>query len=1442
MTPLIPSDSVDALIAKGLPGWMSESSEDALRRLHRAIRLEQALNHRIEECWRGIPALDEFAQALLERALSKLLNVKVDARHSVLRVARKKLLPTAGPRLSTPITARVERYNLLTAALHNFHEDECVPSIWREGRVIDQHGKVLKLSFERFAYLCRTLDIGARYQRLLRQHFQLGGEATTVVKDIHELQQASLRARLEVAVRLGQLRGEIDERTYLRMLPLCAEQPIVPADPARMVPRQLYLLGKRIHGVVTVEAHTEGKLNSVIAWLPNEPQAAVQRHASWDALYQALSRKLRSPGYLKYFTGFIAERDRIAFLTTLNSRLAATDEAESLDGRNLPIDQPLLPYLRQLQVDKWLDDARILAVSSADVDEQDRRKQLDGYKELGLDLLGLAGLFVPALGAIMLAVTAGQLCAEVYEGYEAWQIGDRQAALDHLFGVAENVLAGVALTAGAQLAGRALQRFKAVDGLAPVCSLDGRVRLCRPDLPGYAVAASGLDTGQLETVYGMRRLRLPQATYEVDDAAEEGMCIRHPSRAGAPSVFLEHNEVGGWRHELEAPHSWAGAGPLLRRLGRDLATVTDELADSLLLITGYDEAGLRRLHLEGGKPPARLLDALERYQLHQRVASLDAADFEAQLLAQQKTPQRGVELLRRDFPGLTPRCAGQLLRQAEEVDVQRLLERQRVPLRMAEQARWYLGDSRLDRACTGLLLPQAVNADTERLTLALLHKREIWPASTSIRLIAEGQEDAPLATIGPADALETLIFVKGESGYWQEPADNVVTSFLEALIASFDETQRESLGGANLDAAQLGRALARQASEDREEAARLIGLAPAPGRVRPPRRLGDGRLGYPLSGRGEGGRQALRRGLRQIFPTFTDQQLDAYLADLAQREVEPWGHYAQLRRQLLGLRASLQRWQDEASGVLMRLRRRRAADRIRRCWRRKSNMGVEGGYVLHIDALQVGTLPDLPVDVSFAHVTELTLRGMALEQLPDAFLRRFTGVVEMDASRNELTAIPSGLEQLTRLRQVDLRHNRIVIDSQANERLASLPRLERLNLSHNPLGQAPALAGLPRLRNLSLRNTGLQELPSRAQQPWRALTDFRDNQLRRINMELQGLRERLQRMVVHDNPLESVAEEELSAAQGGGSEGPSESSTDSEGTPAYRRHVLDAAIREHWLAGSQGAERMQRLSQWDALVAEPGSRDFFRFLGDFAYSTDMLRRPRLYRARVWAIIEACIEDTEIREALFVQAGGPRTCEDRVLWILSQMESRVLVVQMTRDLPEEGAQTALVQLGRSLWRLDQVDRIAARQAGRLRRAGVEVDEIEVFLTYRVNLAGPLQLPPQPATMHYESHSGVGRTDINAARLEVQNLETPRRLSESLANQTFWEDHVRRRYRQRFEDMLAPFYARLAVLEENASQTGELAYLQGSNTLRDELLATERRLIRTLAREAHGLEED
>nr|WP_238343358.1 NEL domain-containing protein [Pseudomonas sp. RW3S2] len=77
----------------------------------------------------------------------------------------------------------------------------------------------------------------------------------------------------------------------------------------------------------------------------------------------------------------------------------------------------------------------------------------------------------------MLVVGALQIADEVYEGYLDWSVGDRQGALDHLFGVAENIAVGVAVGIGASAAREALQRVAFVDALVPLRNEAGALRL-----------------------------------------------------------------------------------------------------------------------------------------------------------------------------------------------------------------------------------------------------------------------------------------------------------------------------------------------------------------------------------------------------------------------------------------------------------------------------------------------------------------------------------------------------------------------------------------------------------------------------------------------------------------------------------------------------------------------------------------------------------------------------------------------------------------------------------------------------------------------------------------------------------------------------------------------------------------------------------------------------
>lgn len=229
----------------------------------------------------------------------------------------------------------------------------------------------------------------------------------------------------------------------------------------------------------------------------------------------------------------------------------------------------------------------------------------------------------------MLAVAAVDVVSEVYKGYEDWRIGDRQGALDHLMGVAQNLAAGAVIGAVHMGISRALERVSFVDALTPVHEGEGRARLA---------------------------------------------------------------------HWPPSAHHLDGGGPLLRRFGGVFAETSDQSAETLLRITGFEEAQVRHIHLDGGESPARLGDAHERYELHTLEPRLRGRAFERELAARQGVPSVAGALLIKVFPGLSVRGAEEILASASGAQIKALLATGRVPLAMAERARWFLRESRVDRA------------------------------------------------------------------------------------------------------------------------------------------------------------------------------------------------------------------------------------------------------------------------------------------------------------------------------------------------------------------------------------------------------------------------------------------------------------------------------------------------------------------------------------------------------------------------------------------------------------------------------------------------------------------------------------------------------------------------------------------------------------------------
>ncbi|WP_415761841.1 NEL-type E3 ubiquitin ligase domain-containing protein [Pseudomonas sp. CP4] len=627
-------------LQKNLPPHLLTASPATLAVLDQTVRDLHTLQLKVEKDFSRLESLQPFCIRELTAALKKKWPAVYDVERDLLSLPGVD----CGCEAVTADESGVEvikhaTQTLLQAAMQNFTEDEEQADAFPSGSVVrvqSAPGGVKDLTPAAFATLCRELDLGKQYQLHLQKTFGLVDDGGNVVassamtRDIVAMKKHLLRLDAEQAW----LKGDITS-SGLRMVKDLIEADGVASpqtlrygeDP--MVMQGIEIFDSCVWGVVvfsarSLEHHPE---DGCLVYMPGEPARALYEYPNLAAFKLYLTQQLQTTDYREYFARSLDEDDKADFLT------AFTDKGEVAVIKQLSIDVSLFDFMLLSHVGKRQIDARKLAVPTADIDEEARRKRLQDWLESGVTLASVAGLFVPVLGQLMMGVAVGQLLGEVFEGVEDWQRGDHQQALSHVLSVVENI-ALMGVFAGGQkaigaLGGKLLRSHPEFFGqFAAILDHAARPRLWKPELSHYEHALPAgftIDAGSEEFYrIGVKTIgrvdhRLLAGKYDADGKTWH---LEHAQRANAYAPQLVRHVEGGWQVPNEAPEEWSSSAYTLKRIDPQLSEFVDDDLDMMRRLSDTSHEALLQTFNDNLKLPVRLRDTVERVRLIRQLREL----------------------------------------------------------------------------------------------------------------------------------------------------------------------------------------------------------------------------------------------------------------------------------------------------------------------------------------------------------------------------------------------------------------------------------------------------------------------------------------------------------------------------------------------------------------------------------------------------------------------------------------------------------------------------------------------------------------------------------------------------------------------------------------------------------------------------------------------------
>ncbi|QCI14990.1 hypothetical protein E6B08_28155 [Pseudomonas putida] len=885
-----------------------------------------------------LPTLESFAREQLSAGIKARFGLDLDVDKTYLfntgkAVAYQQYLQ--GDSILRAMRAfKLATQSLLHCAMQNFEAYEAQPKgldgANMPATVLDSDqflgpwplGKEVAISAHAFAALCRDLDIGGQYQRLIDKLYTAneGESADQVWATFSETERCAFLLDVDRAFLAKKIDQPLREALsglardgqceYLGSTMRCA---FIEAFGYRIEGALMIGLVPFVERLLSYDPLHLPFKNLLLTYLPGAPDPLTV-HATGQAVQAYVREQLWAWDVPTLLTRIRAS-ERSDFLQALLDCLNPLDwetvkmlpghlGAEVQRARDpnawVPLtlqafNRPLIDELVEAKRQRLKDDAQFHAVPTASEDQKSAARRWAYFSQLAMNAINLGAFFIPGLGQLMMGLSVAQLSYELFEGLESWADGERDQAVGYLLDVIENVAFTAALgAAGSRPGTPAVERIPVetpsfIEELKTVTLPDGSTRLWKPDLLPFAhdiLLPAGLEPDEFGLYYheGKTWLALEDQIFELGSDAQKGVhYLAHPHKPSSYQPPLQHNGAGAWLHELDQPHRWTRM-TLLRRAGPLSAQLDEATAQQILQVSDIHEDALRRIVTENQRLPALMEDTLIRFDLDRQIreAQPDAPPqqlheaFANQYAQSSQLFMPGASTLQTRYPHLPPSVVEALLRDASSAERQALADGQ-IPLQIAHEVRDHQQQVRLARAYEGLYLDCPRNDDSDRLILHSLPHLSGWPADLTLRLELRQHWPSQLDTIGPTDAPVHRHIISTRTGYLMMPGQGTKPASMhpylhQALFETLTLDQRQSL---DIDTPRALRQRLRQAPPLPRSALRqVLGLREIRPGYRSPLRLADGRFGYPLGGMGGMGGNITRRALlAQIQQVGLDQAL-----------------------------------------------------------------------------------------------------------------------------------------------------------------------------------------------------------------------------------------------------------------------------------------------------------------------------------------------------------------------------------------------------------------------------------------------------------------------------------------------------------------------------------------------------------------------------------------